>query len=252
VIGTTRFPERSSALFADYADSSEWSERLIIYDQPLDSSERDMKPALDAFTEFVQGRFESVTNLLFCAGRVVSRAADLGPKEVLKNGASVNRYGDRAFANSEWAFTLDEVRQEELEVGMRINAIGPTLAFQTFLPLMKKSRTIPYFVNLHAHEGLLTVPHGDLHIQACMAKLARHMLTRCLPLERLLTENGVAFAIHGVDPGLFSVDEYGEDGREWTIPPLDEVDGAARVLYPIFTKMESTKKTRKNFTDTLY
>jgi NAD(P)-dependent dehydrogenase (short-subunit alcohol dehydrogenase family) len=164
----------------------------------------------------------------------------------------VNRYGDQAFIGSGWTFPFSEIDQVELEESMRINAIAPTLTFQTLLPLMKKSQTIPYFVDVHAHEGLLTVPHGDRHIHTCMAKLSRHMLTRCLPLERLLTDNGLPFAIRGVDPGLFSIEEYGEDGKEWMIPPLDEVDAAARVLHPIFAKIESTKKTRKNFTETLY
>jgi NAD(P)-dependent dehydrogenase (short-subunit alcohol dehydrogenase family) len=173
-------------------------------------------------------------------------------KAVLKNGANVNRYGDQVFEESGWTTTFEDIQQDELEEGMRINAVAPSLTFQAFIPLMKKSRTRPYFVNLHAHEGLLTVPHGDKHIHACMAKLARHMLARCLPHEKHLTDNGFPFSTHGVDPGLYSVDEYGEDGRELSIPPLDEVDAAARVLYPIFAKIDSTKKTRKNFTETQY
>jgi NAD(P)-dependent dehydrogenase (short-subunit alcohol dehydrogenase family) len=252
VIGTTRYPERARALFEGYPDSKDWLTRLVIYEQPLDFAQSEMMPEITAFSQFLESRYGHVTNLLFCAAKAVSRAPFLQPKEVLHNGEQLNRYGDQAFKESGWNFTFQEIQQQELEESMRINAIAPTLTFQGLLPLMKKSRTIPSFVNVHANEGLLTVEHGDRHIHTSMAKLARHMLVRCLPLERLMTDNGLPFATHGVDPGLFSVEEYGEDGREWIIPPLDEIDAAASVLHPIFAKLESSKKTRKNYTETLY
>ena len=61
------------------------------------------------------------------------------------------------------------------------------------------------------------------------------------------TLTGKNFSIHGCDPGWFSVDEYYEDTKPFIAPPLDEIDGASRILYPIFTKKISCRKTRRHF-----
>lgn len=58
---------------------------------------------------------------------------------------------------------------------------------------------------------------------------------------------GVLFAIHGVNPGWISVDEYYEEDRPWVVPPLDEIDGAARILHPLFAKLSSCGVTRNHY-----
>ena len=70
-----------------------------------------------------------------------------------------------------------------------------------------------------------------------MAKAGLAMLTLCLTKSDLKTENGKSFSIHGCDPGWISVDEYYEDSKPWDIPPLDERDGAARILYPLIVEL---------------
>jgi hypothetical protein len=58
---------------------------------------------------------------------------------------------------------------------------------------------------------------------------------------------------HGCDPGWISVDEYYENDRPWIVPPLDEIDGAARVLFPIMNKVKgSFMKTRRHFDQFTY
>jgi hypothetical protein len=85
-----------------------------------------------------------------------------------------------------------------------------------------------------------------------MAKAALHMFTKCIPAEQLVSDKGDAFAFHGCDPGWISVDEYYEETRPWIVPPLDEVDGASRILYPIFTGLETEVRTRKHYNAFLY
>lgn len=56
--------------------------------------------------------------------------------------------------------------------------------------------------------------------------------------------------IHGVDPGWFSIDEYTLKSRiEQNIyyPPVDEIDAAARVLYPIMIEAKSYPGTWKHY-----
>ncbi|OHT16352.1 hypothetical protein TRFO_41824 [Tritrichomonas foetus] len=58
--------------------------------------------------------------------------------------------------------------------------------------------------------------------------------------------------IHGCDPGWILVDEYYEKNRTWTLPPLDEDDRAARIIYPILSRQNSNRKIRKHFDSFLY
>ena len=79
------------------------------------------------------------------------------------------------------------------------------------------------------------------------------MMTRTLIEDKtLVTYRGKRFSIHGCDPGWISVDEYYENDRPFIIPPLDEIDGAARVLYPLFKKLTSYRKTRRHFEHMTY
>ena len=38
-----------------------------------------------------------------------------------------------------------------------------------------------------------------------------------------------------------------EEKRPWIVPPLDEIDGAARILFPLFSNFQSCSKTRRHF-----
>ena len=132
---------------------------------------------------------------------------------------------------------------------MRVNAVGPTLLTQQLLPWLERSSVTPYIINVHAREGLLNVGKNDIHLHTNMAKAGLHMLTKCLVGARYRTEEGrKRFAVHGCDPGWFSVDEYYESDRPWRVPPLDEVDAAARVLYPLWKELPSCGSTRRHFT----
>ena len=78
------------------------------------------------------------------------------------------------------------------------------------------------------------------------------MLTKCLTVYNFTTKYGKKFRIHGCCPGFISVDEYYESNRTWIVPPLDEVDGASRVLHPLFMNMNSNQKTRRHYDQFAY
>jgi NAD(P)-dependent dehydrogenase (short-subunit alcohol dehydrogenase family) len=145
-----------------------------------------------------------------------------------------NRYGD--------------VGQKEMEEIMRFNAVAPTILMQNMIPLMKNSEGLPYIINVHEREGLFQVKENGIHIHTNIGKACIAMLTKCLVESNLKTNKGEQFSIHGCDPGWISVDEYYEDDRPWNVPPLDEVDGAARILFPIFNNIiYSDSRTRRHF-----
>ncbi|KAH0787655.1 putative oxidoreductase [Histomonas meleagridis] len=255
VIGTSRYPQQTYELFKGYEDSQEWLHRLEIYDKGLDLDNSNLKSLFEEFKRFIENKHESVTNVIFCAAQTI-RVREKQRDEVKSSTQETNRYGDAKFVKSEftntWCMNIYDICQEEMEELMRINAIAPALFFQTMIPLMKKSKTAPYFITVHAREGNFSISKNDKHIHTNMAKAALHMLTRCLPEAKLMTDNGIPFSIHGCDPGWISVDEYYEKNRPWIVPPIDEVDGAARILYPIFRKLPSTRPTRKHFNSLLF
>lgn len=56
--------------------------------------------------------------------------------------------------------------------------------------------------------------------------------------------------VHGVDPGWFSVDEYTLQTRKEKnlfFSPIDEIDAASRVVYPIFTEAPSYPGTWRHY-----
>ena len=78
------------------------------------------------------------------------------------------------------------------------------------------------------------------------------MLTKCLISYRHKTSSGKKFSIHGCCPGFISIDEYYENKRPWIVPPIDEIDGAARILYPLFNDLNSNPMTRRHYDSFVY
>lgn len=98
----------------------------------------------------------------------------------------------------------------------------------------------------------LGVQKNDKHLHTNMAKAGVAMVTKCLAKSLPKTHAGRRIRVHGCDPGWISVYEYYEHSRPWIVPPLDEVDGAARILFPVFAKLKSCQKTRRHFDELLF
>ncbi|KAK9832166.1 hypothetical protein WJX74_001223 [Apatococcus lobatus] len=248
VIGTTRYPQDAIALYQRYKEWPAWQSKLSIYPECFDLDIPSISEAAARLSQFAADKFGKLDILVNCAAQTI-RVREKVPK--LANAC--NRYGDAKFveagaAVNSWSMRLGDLVQPEMEEVYRINAIGPCLMVQQLAGLMKKSSHNPYIINVHAREGLFDVGKGDCHLHTNMAKAGLAMLTKCLKGSRLRTDSGKLFWIHGCDPGWISVDEYYEAGRPWNVPPLDEIDGAARILYPVMKRLKgSFAKTRRHF-----
>ncbi|MCX5175260.1 SDR family NAD(P)-dependent oxidoreductase [Streptomyces virginiae] len=141
---------------------------------------------------------------------------------------------ETATTNS-WTRRLGEIDPTELLEVQLVNAVAPFLLADRLLPLLDASpHPHRYLINVSAVEGQFTVRNktGD-HPHTNMAKAALNMLTRTSAAD--LATRGIHTC--SVDTGWVT-DEKPLPARErhaatgWR-PPLDIVDGAARVYHPI-------------------
>ncbi|WP_406840823.1 SDR family oxidoreductase [Streptomyces sp. AHU1] len=161
----------------------------------------------------------------------VERAAVPLPQETVDEAGLLT---ETAATNS-WTLRLGQVDPAELLEVQLVNAIAPFLLADRLLPLLEASpHPHRYLINVSAVEGQFTVrDKTSNHPHTNMAKAALNMLTRTSAAD-LATRN-----IHtcSVDTGWVT-DEKPLPARErraatgWR-PPLDIVDGAARVYHPV-------------------
>ncbi|WP_328673825.1 SDR family NAD(P)-dependent oxidoreductase [Streptomyces sp. NBC_00328] len=141
---------------------------------------------------------------------------------------------ETATTNS-WTLRLGQVDPVELLEVQLVNAIAPFLLADRLLPLLDASpHPHRYLINVSAVEGQFTVRNKTSdHPHTNMAKAALNMLTRTSAAD--LATRGIHTC--SVDTGwvtdekpLPARDRHASTG--WR-PPLDIVDGAARVYHPI-------------------
>jgi NAD(P)-dependent dehydrogenase (short-subunit alcohol dehydrogenase family) len=290
VIGTTRYPKQALELFKNYVDYEKWSHLIDFYDVPLDLDTPEIKINVNKLCEFIEAKYGRLDILVNCAAqtiRVREKNKNLQSHFIVPNKnlqshfivpnknleshfivpnknldkdkeRQTNRYGDARYVDAtlenSWNLKFEDLDQEEIEEVLRINSVAPLIIIQSLIPSLRKSKVLtgPYIINVHAREGLFEVHKTDRHIHTNMAKASLAMLTKCLLSSKLKTDSGIPFNINGCDPGWFSIDEYYENGCPWIIPPLDEIDGAARILYPVFKNLGSCGLTRRHFTQLSY
>ncbi|MEU9084855.1 SDR family NAD(P)-dependent oxidoreductase [Streptomyces sp. NPDC048357] len=137
-------------------------------------------------------------------------------------------------ANS-WTLRLGQIDPTELLEVQLVNAVAPFLLADRLLPLLDASpHPHRYLINVSAVEGQFTVRNKTSdHPHTNMAKAALNMLTRTSAAD--LATRGIHTC--SVDTGWVT-DEKPLPARErhaatgWR-PPLDIVDGAARIYHPI-------------------
>lgn len=256
VIGTTRYPQKATELFKEYDDYNDWKSNFDIYENGLDLDCDNLEEKFQVLSEYILNKYQKLDNLIICAAQTI-RVREKEKDKLLSQTQEFNRYGDARFVEEKyinsWQMTINDINQKETEECMRINAVAPALLVKSLNNVMKMSNNTPYIISVHAREGLFDLEKGPKHIHTNMAKAALHMMTRTLIEDKtLVTYKGKRFSIHGCDPGWISVDEYYENDRPFIIPPLDETDGAARVLYPLFKKLTSYRKTRRHFEHMTY
>lgn len=136
-----------------------------------------------------------------------------------------------------WRLKLGEVETSELLEIQLVNAIAPFVLCNKLAPLMKKDFTgTKHIVNVSAMEGkFLRFKKADRHPHTNMAKAALNMLTHTSSSD--LAKYGIY--MNAVDTGWVTDEDPAalsalKQQKHDFQPPLDIVDGAARVCDPFF------------------
>jgi NAD(P)-dependent dehydrogenase (short-subunit alcohol dehydrogenase family) len=137
-----------------------------------------------------------------------------------------------------WRLALADVPTPEMLEVLLVNAVAPFILCARLKPLMmRRPSRDKYIVNVSAMEGIFSRgPKTDRHPHTNMAKAALNMLT--LTASRDYVKDGIH--MNAVDTGWVTDEDpavHAERKREELDfqPPLDIVDGAARVADPFFS-----------------
>ncbi len=149
-----------------------------------------------------------------------------------------------------WRMTLAEVPTPELLEVMLINAVAPFILASKLKPLMLKHPTgDKHIINVTAMEGIFSRgTKTDKHPHTNMAKSALNMMT--LTSARDYVNDGIF--MNAVDTGwVTDEDPVVHSLRKQAVhdfqPPLDVVDGAARILDPWYVGLNTGKQVHGKF-----
>jgi NAD(P)-dependent dehydrogenase (short-subunit alcohol dehydrogenase family) len=143
-----------------------------------------------------------------------------------------------------WRLSLDQVGTVELLEVQLVNAIAPFVLNAKLRPLMQRERTFDkHIVNVSAMEGQFYRRFKtDKHPHTNMAKAALNMMTRTSAPD--YAKDGIF--MNSVDTGWVTDEDPAPIAERKTLesgfhPPLDIVDGAARIVDPIFDGINTGK-----------
>jgi len=148
-----------------------------------------------------------------------------------------------------WRLRLAEVSTAELLEVQLVNAVAPFVLCARLKPLMERVPTRDkHIVNVSAVEGQFSRgTKTDKHPHTNMAKAALNMLTRTSAPDCL--RSGIH--MNSVDTGWITDEDPAEHAlrkeRDGFQPPLDAVDGAARVCDPIVSGFLTGKHASGQF-----
>ena len=268
---TTRFPALALEQFEAEQDYALWKDRLDIYGLDL----RNLH-AVQEFIQYYKSKHHRLDILINNAAQtikydqqyyspLIQKELALSAQHTDRLGFSPNktpilgqvnaleaptdlslaektRFGqpvDRREKNS-WNSTLTEVELPEvLEVNL-INHISPYYLIKELTPLLKAS-SFPerFIINVTSSEGQFSYTNKTIfHPHTNMTKAALNMLTRTSGSE--YAKSGIYMS--SVDVGWVSTGAIESLRKkqfdQGYIPPLDPVDGAARILHPIEVALE--------------
>jgi NAD(P)-dependent dehydrogenase (short-subunit alcohol dehydrogenase family) len=153
-------------------------------------------------------------------------------------------------AMNTWRMTLAEVPTPELLEVLLINAVAPFVLASKLKPLLTRDHTgEKHVVNVSAMEGIFSRgTKTDKHPHTNMAKAALNMLTLTSAPDYAV--DGIW--MNAVDTGwVTDEDPLTHSLRKQAVhdfePPLDVVDGAARILDPLFDGLRTGKHAYGKF-----
>ncbi|MEX0813454.1 MAG: SDR family oxidoreductase [Chitinophagales bacterium] len=169
----------------------------------------------------------------------------LSPEEVFPEGkldADLQQV-DLRKTNS-WRLKLGEVNTTEMLEVQLVNSVAPFVLCNRLANLMKKDNTgMKHIINVSAMEGKFHRWHKEArHPHTNMAKAALNMMTHTSASD--LAKYGIY--MNAVDTGWVTDEDPAELAKKKQEvhdfqPPLDIVDGAARVLDPLFDGINTGK-----------
>lgn len=264
---TTRFPALALETLQQEADYEEWKDRLWVYGLDL----RNLK-AIQEFIDFYQSKFQTLDILINNAAQTIKYpdqyylpiirrenemlvefknnqklipnatpiSAEVGKLEYAENeetNVALTRFGQPVDNRDKtsWNSTLEEISMYELVEVNLINHIAPYFLIKELKPLMKASSFKERFiVNVTSSEGIFSYNNKTMfHPHTNMTKAALNMmtLTSAKEFEKdqiYMTAVDVGWISTGAKESLRK-----KQFEQGYIPPLDSVDGAARILHPI-------------------
>ena len=145
--------------------------------------------------------------------------------------------------HNSWRSTLGDVPVVELLEVMLVNAAAPFVLTSKLLPLLKQDNVLRdrHVVNVSAMEGqFYRRRKTEKHPHTNMAKAALNMMTRTSAQE--CAPHGIW--MNAVDTGWITDEDPAQIAARKAVdhafsPPLDIVDGAARIVDPIFAGLTS-------------
>ncbi|WP_066218365.1 SDR family NAD(P)-dependent oxidoreductase [Formosa haliotis] len=143
-----------------------------------------------------------------------------------------------------WRLKLGEIETTEMVEVQLVNAVAPFVLCNRLTPIMQKENTgQKHIINVSAMEGKFHRFHKeDRHPHTNMAKAALNMMTHTS--SATLAKDGIF--MNAVDTGWVTDEDPAElskrkiDEHDFQ-PPLDIVDGAARVMDPLFDGINTGK-----------
>jgi NAD(P)-dependent dehydrogenase (short-subunit alcohol dehydrogenase family) len=272
VIGTTRFPGLALAEFKKEADYENWKANLNIYGLDL----RDLKQ-IDLFVSHFKSQYDQLEILINNAAQTirypdnyyapliaqeVKHLNEFRHESIVPNSTAVvsdlkrletnavptltemplSRFGQPVDNRDKtsWNSKLEEVSlMELLEVNL-INQIAPYHLIKAFKPLMTNSKFEKrHIINVTSSEGIFSYSNKTVyHPHTNMTKASLNMMTRTSAKD-FAKEN---IYMNSVDVGWIStgakeVLRKKQFDRAY-VPPLDSVDGASRIMDPIYKVMQ--------------
>jgi len=256
VVVTTRFPRDAASRYAREADCSDWSDRLEIHGIDLRHT-----PSVETLARYLDATLPRLDFLLNNACQTVRRPpgyyAHLMPAERAPDGqlseaarrllrSFESRSGSApatALAQSRSTLSGSASAVELLEVHL-INAVAPFVLNARLKPLMSKNPARDkHIVNVSAMEGqFYRALKTDKHPHTNMAKASLNMMTRTSAADYI--KDGIH--MNSVDTGWITDEDPSELAARKIVeqgfhPPLDIVDGAARICDPIFDGIRTGK-----------
>jgi NAD(P)-dependent dehydrogenase (short-subunit alcohol dehydrogenase family)/Ran GTPase-activating protein (RanGAP) involved in mRNA processing and transport len=236
VIGTTRFPFDAAARFAAAPDFAGFAERLVLYALDLR-----FLSAVERLAAEVDQRFGCLDILVHNAAQTIARPAEyyreLSAREAQARSALPPASPEDRRTSNSWRLALGEVPMGEAVSVHVVNALAPLALTQALLPSLRRRRHADAFlVAASAVEGQFGRPFKTpYHPHTNMAKAALNMMIRtsagALAAERIFAT--------AVDTGWITNENPYRMTAAMEIrgfePPLDEIEGAARLCDPIFS-----------------